>query len=243
MRKWTAEEQDFFFAIATQARGQGTKLLKFEKEQLIRLANYSLEHNQRFYTTIENLANKLTSMRYYERTPRSFVVINLFQRFETVWNDDLTEMYALVRVSEDYEYVLNKLESQFTQFELKQFTNIRSTYAKEMFKKLKQWRMVGKKEYPIDEFRTMLEIPKSYPNAEINRRVITPILDELTQYFKGLKVKTIKSNKRGNPIIAYEFTWKPEKVDKWINDKYENISDKEPYLKPKNWLDGSFTSL
>ena len=30
MRKWTAEEQNFFFAIITQARDKGTALLKFE---------------------------------------------------------------------------------------------------------------------------------------------------------------------------------------------------------------------
>lgn len=225
MRKWTAEEQNFFFAIVTQARDKGTALLKFEKADLVELANYTLEHNKRFYETIESLGEKLSTMRYKERTSNSFKIMALFQRFEMHWSDDLSEMTAEVRVSEDFKYIINRLEADFTQFELKQFTNIRSSYAKEMFKKLKQWRTVGKKEYPVDEFRAMLQVPKSYRATDINQVVLKPIKEELSEYFVGLKVKPIKAKKRGTPVIAYEFTWQAEKTEKWIDGKYDKKPD------------------
>lgn len=59
---------------------------------------------------------------------------------------------------------------------------------------LKQWRTVGKKEFSINEFKTLMDMPKSYKSSEIDRAVIKPILKELSQYFMGLKVKKIKSN-------------------------------------------------
>lgn len=221
MRKWTTEEQNFFFGIITAARDKGTDMLHFDKTDLTELANYTLVENKRFEETITNLVDKMETMRYREVTSNSLKSMSLFQYFEANWKDDLSDMTLDVQVSSKFEYVINKLEANFTQFELKQFTNIRSTYAKEMFKKLKQWRTVGKKEYSVEEFRGMLQVPKSYGAKEINTRVLAPIRAELPEYFVGLRVKPIKARKRGAPIIAYEFTWKPEKSGTWVDGKYE----------------------
>lgn len=230
MRRWTTEEQNFFFAIITQARDKGTQLLKFEKDELIELANYSLEHNKRFAQTMEGLGRKIADMSYIERTNNSFKIMNLFQRFDVEWSDDFSDMYAEVRVSEDFEYLLNKLDAEFTHFELKQFTNIRSTYAKEMFKKLKQWRTIGLVEFSVDEFREMLQVPPSYRASDIEKVILTPIRNELSEYFKGLKIKSVKANTRGNPITAYRFTFQAEKTGKWDENKYKKRPNKKETL-------------
>lgn len=230
MRKWTAEEMNFFFAIIAKAKGKGTSLIEFDKYELAELAKYSLEHNKRFKTTMERLVDKIGQLRYIEKTSNSIKYMALFQRFEVHWETDLSDMTAYVRVSEDFEYILNKLSANFTSYELEEFTKIRSTYAKTAYRLLKQWRTVGKKEFSIDEFKTLMDMPKSYKSSEIDRAVIKPILKELNQYFIGLKVKKIKSNKRGNPVLGYEFTWKPETTSEWEEDKYK----KNDFYKPKN---------
>ena len=230
MRKWTAEEMNFFFAIISKAKGKGTSLIEFDKYELAELAKYSIEHNKRFKTTMERLVDKIGQLRYIEKTSNSIKYMVLFQRFEVHWETDLSDMTAYVRVSEDFEYILNKLSANFTSYELEEFTKIRSTYAKTAYRLLKQWRTVGKKEFSIDEFKTLMDMPKSYKTSEIDRAVIKPILKELSQYFVGLKVKKIKSNKRGNPVLGYEFTWKPETTGEWEDDKYK----KNDFYKPKN---------
>lgn len=230
MRKWTAEEMNFFFAIIAKARGKGTSLIDFNKYELAELAKYSLEHNKRFKTTMERLVDKIGQLRYIEKTGNSIKYMALFQRFEVHWETDLSDMTAYVRVSEDFEYILNKLSANFTQYELEEFTNIRSTYAKTAYRLLKQWRTIGKKEFSIEEFKNLMDMPRSYKSSEIDRAVIKPILKELSQYFIGLKVKKIKSNKRGNPVLGYEFTWKPETTGEWEEDKYK----KNDFYKPKN---------
>lgn len=220
MRKWTAEEMNFFFAIIAKARDKGTSDLVFDKYQLAELANYSIEHNKRFYDTMDSLANNISQLRYIEKTKNSIEYMPLFTRFKVEWEEDLSDMQAQVSVSPLFEYILNKLSANFTQYELQEFTSIRSTYAKTAYRLLKQWRTVGRKEFKIDEFKLLLDMPNSYKSSEIDRAVITPILKQLSPYFEDLKVKKIKSKKRGNPVLAYEFTWKKEVAGTYVPDKF-----------------------
>lgn len=220
MRKWTAEEMNFFFAIIAKARDKGTSDLVFDKYQLAELANYSIEHNKRFYDTMDSLANNISQLRYIEKTKNSIEYMPLFTRFKVEWEEDLSDMQAQVSVSPLFEYILNKLSANFTQYELQEFTSIRSTYAKTAYRLLKQWRTVGRKEFKIDEFKLLLDMPNSYKSSEIDRAVITPILKQLSPYFEDLKVKKIKSKKRGNPVLAYEFTWKKEVAGTYDPDKF-----------------------
>ena len=220
MRKWTAEEMNFFFAIIAKARDKGTSDLVFDKYQLAELANYSIQHNKRFYDTMDSLANNITQLRYIEKTKNSIEYMPLFTWFRVDWEEDLSDMKAEVSVSPRFEYILNRLSANFTQYELQEFTTIRSTYAKTAYRLLKQWRTVGRKEFKIDEFKLLLDMPTSYKSCHIDRLVLKPILEQLSPYFEDLKVKKIKSKKRGNPVLAYEFTWKKEVAGTYVPDKF-----------------------
>lgn len=221
MRKWTAEEMNFFFAILAKARDKGTSDLVFDKYQLAELANYSIQHNKRFYDTMDNLANHISQLRYIERTSNSIEYMPLFTRFKVEWEKDLSDMQAKVSVSPHFEYILNKLSANFTQYELQEFTSIRSTYAKTAYRLLKQWRTVGRKEFKKDEFKLLMDTPEYYQISDIDRLVIKPIKKQLSPYFVDLKVKKIKSNKRGTPVLGYEFTWKKEITEAYDPNKYD----------------------
>lgn len=216
MRKWNAEEMNFFFAIITKVRDEGTRLMKFDTDELRNLASKDF-HLDRWSQTMKSVADKIVDLKYYERTEHSYAVMNLFSYFRV----DEKECIVEVEVSSKFEYVINKLEAQFTQYELAEFTNIRSTYAKTAYRLLKQWRTVGRKEFKIDEFKTLLDMPNSYKSSEIDRAVVKPILKQLSPYFEGLKVKKIKSNKRGNPVLSYEFTWNPEMIESYVPNKFD----------------------
>ncbi len=228
MRKWTAEEMNFFFAIIAKARDKGTSDLVFDKYQLAELANYSIQHNKRFYDTMDSLANNITQLRYIEKTKNSIEYMPLFTWFRVDWEEDLSDMKAEVSVSPRFEYILNRLSANFTQYELQEFTTIRSTYAKTAYRLLKQWRTVGRKEFKVDEFKLLLDMPTSYKSCHIDRLVLKPILEQLSPYFEDLKVKKIKSKKRGNPVLAYEFTWKKE-----VTGTYEQGKFDKPKSEPK----------
>ena len=216
MRKWTSEEMNLFFSIISKSRDEGTKLMKFNADELRDIASKDL-HLDRWSQTMRSVADKVVDLKYYERTKHSYSVMNLFSYFSVDERNRTIE----VEVSSKFEYIINKLEVQFTKYELKEFTSIRSTYAKTAYRLLKQWRTVGHKEFSIDEFKLLLDMPASYKSSEIDRAVIKPILKQLSPYFEGLKVKKIKSNKRGNPVLGYEFTWIPEMTESYVPNKFD----------------------
>lgn len=143
--------------------------------------------------------------------------MTLFELLEV----DLEKRIVEVKVSSNFDYILNKLETQFTRYELEEFTSIRSTYAKTMYRLLKQWRTVGRKEFSVDDLKRILDTPESYRPSEIDRLILKPIKEQLSPYFVDLKVKKIKSNKRGTPVLGYEFTWKKEVTEAYDPNKYD----------------------
>lgn len=229
MRKWSKEEMDFFFAIIAKLRDEGSKEIIFNKYSLAELANYSIRTNKAYEQLINQLSKNILEITYLEKKRTTLngkpaylsSRMNLFSRFDSKWTEDLSELEITVKVSDEFEYVLNQLNSEFTSYELAEFTQIRSTYAKTLYRLLKQWRTVGKKEFQIDEFKRLLDTPNYYTPSEINKNILTYARKELPQFFPNLKIKPIKSNKRGTPVIAYEFTWLSEKTGTWIENKYD----------------------
>ncbi|BDP62489.1 hypothetical protein EfmJHP38_34270 (plasmid) [Enterococcus faecium] len=55
-----------------------------------------------------------------------------------------------------------------------------------MFRLLKQYRTKGFAYFSKEDFLELLDIPKSYKQPDIDKRVIKPIRQELTAIFKGL---------------------------------------------------------
>lgn len=241
MRRWKKEEMDFFFSIIAKLREEGTREVIFDKYSLAKLANYSIRKNKDYEDVISKLVNNILSISYLEKKETelngkpaySYKRMNLFNSFEAKWTTDLDDLELTVKVSEEFEYVLNRLDSEFLTYELSEFTQIRSTYAKTLYRLLKQWRTVGKKEYSIDQLKQLLDTPKYYSPSEINKNILTPAKNELPKFFNGFKVKAIKSNKRGTPVIAYLFTWEPEKTSgKWIEGKYDQKKGIKKIIQP-----------
>ena len=215
MRTWTSEEMNFFFAILTKAKEQGLKKLVFDTDELKQLASSSRKY--RWEETVVSAVKKIGQLTYFEQSEKKFRVMTLFELLEV----DLEKRIVEVKVSSNFDYILNKLETQFTRYELEEFTSIRSTYAKTMYRLLKQWRTVGRKEFSVDDLKRILDTPESYRPSEIDRLILKPIKEQLSPYFVDLKVKKIKSNKRGTPVLGYEFTWKKEVTEAYDPNKYD----------------------
>lgn len=226
MRNWTAEDMNFFFAIISKIRGLGTEEINLTTDEIKKIINYDDREN-RWVKVLDSIGDKISSLRYIEKSDKKVAYFMIFQRFVI----DIDEKTVNLKVSSDFEYIVNKLTRHFTTYELAEFTQIRSTYAKTMYRILKQWRTVGVKEFKIEEFKRLLDMPEYYKPSQINKNVLTPIRKELPQYFKDLKIKVIKANTQGTPVIAYRFTWQAEKTNAWDPNKYNKkpSKKKKPY--------------
>lgn len=131
-----------------------------------------------------------------------------------------------VRVNEDFIFMLNELE-KFTKFELSEFVDIKSSYVKECYRRLKQFKDTGWWLVTIEDFRYLLDIPDSYRMCDIDRRVLVPIYDELSTCFNNFEIEKIKE---GNKITKLKF-----KFDKQIKSVMQDEDNIDTIL---NFEDG-----
>ena len=220
MRNWSAEEMNFFFTIISKVRDNGTKQLEFNTDELKDLAQFADNHRQRWVDTMTNTADKISQLTYIERTTERISIMTLFQRFD-IYPE---EQRMTVQVSPNFDYIVNRISVGFTTYELAEFTQIRSTYAKSVYRLLKQWRTIGRKEFKIEDLKRLLDMPDYYGPSEIDKNVLKPVRKELPVYFDNLKIKKVKANTRGTPVTGYIFTWTPEKTGEWVDDKYDKLS-------------------
>lgn len=98
MRKWTAEEMNFFFAIIAKVRDEGTRLMRFDTDELRNLASKDF-HLERWSQTMKSVADKVVDLKYYERTEHSYAVMNLFSYFRVDEKERIVEVEVSSKLS------------------------------------------------------------------------------------------------------------------------------------------------
>lgn len=209
LRKFTPVEMNLFFSIVSRMREKGDKTVRFTFEQLKDLSNYKATANTRFVDDLKSTYEKLLQLRFgrTSKTGLSVEMFVLFTKFKI--NGDVDEPYVDIQIFEDAVPLLNNLD-EWVRYSLQQFSELQSSYSKTMFRLLKQWRTIGKVYYEKEDLHELLDIPKSYKQPDIDKRVLKPIRQELTAIFKGLSIKKKYGKGRGKPVVGYTFTFKPE---------------------------------
>ncbi|MGX7352967.1 replication initiation protein, partial [Enterococcus canis] len=209
LRKFTPVEMNLFFSIVSRMREKGDKTVRFSFDQLKDLSNYKATANVRFVDDLKATYEKILSLRFGRRSESglSYDMFVMFTEFRI--NGDVEEPYVDIRIYEKALPLLNNLD-EWVRYSLQQFNELQSSYSKTMFRLLKQFRTKGFAYFSKEDFHELLDIPKSYKQPDIDKRVIKPIRQELTAIFKGLAIKKKYGKGRGKPVIGYQFTFKPE---------------------------------
>ena len=210
LRKFTPVEMNLFFSIVSRMRDKGDETVRFSFDQLKELSEYKPTANNRFIDDIESTYQKILGLRFGRRSKdglhREFFV--MFTEFEI--NGHADDPYVDIKIYPKAIKLLNELES-WVRYALSEFRDLKSSYAKTMFRLLKQFRTTGYAYFSVADFNELLDVPKSYKSSNINQSVLKPIKEELTPLFRGLTVRKKYGKGRGKPVIGYSFTWKSEK--------------------------------
>lgn len=208
LRRFTATEINLFFAMCNKLKEQDTNTLRLSFDVLKKLSNYSPETRNinRFANDLDNVYKKMLNLtiRYEDDDViERFVLFNHYRIHKR-------EQYLEISTSSNLKHILNSITNNFTKFELKEMTRLKSTYSKNMFRLLKQYKHTGYLKIHIDDFKNRLDIPKSYRMTDINKNVFKPIIIELGSIFNNLTINKIKA-KKGRKIEWIEFTFDAEK--------------------------------
>lgn len=212
LRKFTPTEMNLFFSIVSRMRDKGDQTVRFTFDQLKDLSNYKPTANRRFIDDIKRTYDHLMDLRFgsQSKSGLSFTRFVMFTKFQI--NGDADEPYVDVEVYRDAIPLLNNLES-WVRYALTEFRDLKSSYAKTMFRLLKGYRTTGYAYFSKSDFIELLDIPKSYRQSNIDQYVISPIKEELTPLFRGLCIRKKYGKGRGKPVIGYAFSWTPERKD------------------------------
>lgn len=236
-KNFNQRELNIFFSICALMKEKGDNTITFSYNELKRLINAKLPTNQVFEDLLVSTYNKLLELQLGYHDENKIVRFVLF----TGYTVDKEKKEISIRVNHDYAYVLNDLSSNFTIFELQEFNTLASSYSKNMFRLLKQFKSTGHYTVSVDEFRRLLDIPEYYTMKRITDKILSVILKELSSYFVDLKVTKIKE---GRTIKTLDFRFKPQHytdnqvmtIDITANNSNESLvkeNRKEDILCPK----------
>ena len=212
LRRFTALDLDLLVAIGSRLREKGTNEVVFTFEELRRLAHIEKNlTNEELAERIIGVNDRLLACRFIFKDGNKTIQFALFSAFET----DHKAYTLLVAVNPRFSFLFNDITSGFTRFELAEFTSLRSSYAKECYRRLKQFRKTGIWKVNLEDFRRLLDVPKSYRVTDINRKVLKPIEEEIGPLM-NLKVhrkymKTRPGRGRAS-LVGFEFEFDPERV-------------------------------
>ena len=237
LRKFTSTEINLFFAMCNKLKEKETNTLHLSFDELKELSNYSpkTRNINRFVKDLDDVYKKMLELtiRYEDdEVIERFILFNHYRIHKK-------DQYLEISTSPNLKHILNSITSNFTKFELKEMTNLKSTYSKNMFRILKQYKHTGYMKIKIDDFRERLDIPKSYRMTDINKNVLKPIVTELNTIFNNLHINKIKA-KKGRKIEWLEFIFDPEKrIHNKRQPQMTNVGKQRQYInreKTPEWL-------
>lgn len=239
LRGMTQIENDVFFALLYKLKNKSTNEVKLDFSELKTLIGFEDQNNEHIRKSIFNIAEKIAKsvVKYVGEKETQF--FTLFQVL-AIPNDD--DYYIRAKISEPFAYMLNELEKSFTAFDIAEFSSLSSKYTQTIYRLLKQFRFTGLLRIDWEKFKELLDIPKSYQNSDIERRILKPSIKELGSnislfyekcpIFKNLAYEKEYFAKRGRPIksIIFRFEPEPRKMDilngKVKKDHSESLAQK-----------------
>lgn len=222
LRKFTSEELNLLMTIFHKVREKDTQILTYsfyELKQLIKLNNNMLQKD--FIKILTNVNKKLLALNYTFETEELIVQFALFREFVV----NKKKQTLTVAVSERFKFLLNDFDpGKWTRFELEEFIDLKSSYTKEFYRRMKQFRSTGKWIVSMEDFRNLLDVPKSYSTSDIDKNIFKPVLNELGEkYGVNIEKKYGFNGGRGRSrITGFEITFKTEKIDNKKIEKSKN---------------------
>jgi plasmid replication initiation protein len=200
---FSEKEVNLFFSLLFLSKEQGKEKITLNFSELRELSNGDI-HSKRFIKALNNINEKMIKLHQKIIIGKKTFIFTLFNLFII----DEEEKKLTVQINENFYYMLNDIIGNYTKFDLIEFVNLDSTYSKSMFRLLKQWETVAEKEFELEELKDILGTPPSYDTTNFNKFVLKPVLKELPQYFKDLK---LEKKKTGRKVTHLKFTWKINK--------------------------------
>lgn len=203
----SAVEQNLFFYICARAREHGENIIEISFDSIRERTEFSACGDASLIQALKKTNENIFKMPYEYVTDDNVIIQGgLFSEFTI----DPHKRTLSIKINKDLLFLLNNLNSNFDEWILDEFVDIKSVYSKRIYRICKQWRSVGRTPiYKVDDFRKRLAIPNSYPNKLLIPRILEPAHKDLSKYFHDFQIKIHKGSGKGSPITGISFYFSP----------------------------------
>lgn len=178
-------------------------------------------HNSRVKKAIENIFDT----KVYLKDDKYTKVRHLFEGL------DYSTDYKTIdfELKKEYIKLFYNLSGNFTQHKIKEFTSLKSRYAKRIYQIIMSYKNLYKWQFDAIEFRKILDIPDSYGWSDIDVKLIRKIKVELQNNTNISDISLVKE-KSGRNITKVTLKWKfsnPEVLEEtdFIEEPEEAIEE------------------
>ena len=195
LRKYGINEMNLLLLISFKC--------KSTQESVINLTFSEFEH----YTKIINFSQfdstfleKFIKTTWTEEKNTAVCCHLLFSKVEINLEQQIISFYVNPEILDS---IIN-ISEYFTSDDLESFITLTSSYTKVAYILTKK--MEGMENYTISmkEFKSLLEVPIKYKMSDIDKKVFSPILEQLDKHYPRLKIEKINGNK-GNSVAELKF--------------------------------------
>lgn len=208
-----------FFSCCAKALEKGEEIIEIPFEELkevLELTNTKTVTTTYLKQLIKSTATKINQIKFKIENEIGEGEEVLFIGF---FISKGKEPRLLLRVNPLTKYILNNLVKNFTLANLQILNSLKSKYSYRLFLELKQFANMpntkkvqknGKlycwRNFTIENFREVLDIPESYLLKDINKRILNTSISEIQEYFEEITVEKIfKGRKVINLIFYFNF--------------------------------------
>ena len=220
--KFTPIELDIFFALIGKMRDSHGREATLSLKEIREITGYSQRGDKKMYADISKAYKKFWDLSYYKHNEEEseISVIRIFEEFKLNYRD----MTLTLSITPSSQYLLDDLwiAGEYTVYELPEFCNLDTAYAKNLYRLLRQFRTTGFLTITMDDFRKALSVPEKYRNADAIRKVLKPSVEEVSTYIADLRYEFVRGKGSGRPIerINFYFTKQnKEDIHKLTNGK------------------------
>lgn len=238
----TEAELDLFITALFLLKDKKTDEITLPFSNFRNLAEIKDRHSDRLINQIKSMSKKLINMNQEITLPDG--VIKIFNFFRTITIDPNNNIVKLA-VNEDFQYLINDLVGNYTEYDLKHLVSLSSKYSKQLFKLLKQFdnNLVNSKKFFLIEQEKFLE---KLNISNIKRSDLSKLLKsstlELEPYFFNLKLERLNSEQEfvinGQKTKYLKWTWENEAgmmriVNKTYSKYTKEMKEERQELKQK----------
>lgn len=206
INEFSAYELDVFLCLVYVSRSMldhrkvsETENLKLELPASMVKKFLTGAHNSRVKKAIENIFDT----KVYLKDDKYTKVRHLFEGL------DYSSDYKTIdfELKKEYIKLFYNLSGNFTQHKIKEFTSLKSRYAKRIYQIIMSYKNLYKWEFDAIEFRKILDIPDSYGWSDIDVKLMRKIKVELQNNTNISDISLIKE-KSGRNITKVTLKWK-----------------------------------